>query len=324
MRPSETRRPTTPLKRAGMRTEPPMSLPWAIGPIPVATAAPAPPLDPPAESAGSRGFSVRPCNALSAKMRIEKAGVLVRPMITAPARLRLATTGLSAAAILSRKATTPLSVGQPAWSVLTFIVTGTPCSAPRISPRACASSAVSAVASASSSSSTRTTALIAGLTAWRRERQDCAASRLEPRPPRINRASSVASSRQRSSLIASRPAGALDCPPHPLRGRRHVDVPDPVFPERVDERVHHRRQRAGAAGLAAALGAQHIGLGRHRVEGVGEERRVRGPRQRVIHVGAGQQLAFPVVDHVLAEGLADPLDDAAMRLAVDQQRIDHG
>src|ERR1700730_5401790 len=47
MRPSETRSPTTPLNRAGMRTEPPMSLPWAIGPIPVATAAPAPPLRPP-------------------------------------------------------------------------------------------------------------------------------------------------------------------------------------------------------------------------------------------------------------------------------------
>src|SRR4029077_11810030 len=135
MRPSETRRPTTPLKRAGMRTEPPISLPWAIGPIPVAMAAPAPPLDPPADSVGARGFKVRPCNALSAKMRIEKAGVFVRPMITAPARLRLATTGLSAVAMLSRKATTPLSVGQPAWSVLTFIVTGTPCSAPRVSPR---------------------------------------------------------------------------------------------------------------------------------------------------------------------------------------------
>jgi hypothetical protein len=79
-----------------------MSLPWAIGPIPVATAAPAPPLDPPADSAGSRGFNVRPWSALSAKARIEKAGVLVRPMMIAPARLRLATTGWSSVAILSR------------------------------------------------------------------------------------------------------------------------------------------------------------------------------------------------------------------------------
>src|ERR1700737_294628 len=300
MRPSETRSPPTPLKGAGMRTEPPMSLPWAIGPIPVATAAPAPPLDPPAESVGSRGFRVRPCNALSANMRIEKAGVLVRPMITAPARLRLATTGLSAAAILSRKATTPLSVGQPAWSVLTLIVTGTPCSGPRVSPRACASSAASAVASASSSS-TRTTALIAGFTACRRARQDSVASRLAAGPQRINRASSVASSRQRSSVIASRPAGVLNRPPNPLRGCRHVDVPDPEFRKRVDKRVHDRRQCAGTAGLAAALGAEHIGLGRDRMEGVGETRRVLGSRQGVVHVGAGQQLTLVVVDDGLAQ-----------------------
>src|SRR5271166_3023993 len=76
MRPSEARSPTTPLKRAGMRTDPPMSLPWAIGPMPVAMAAPAPPLEPPGETHGSRGFSVRPCSALSAKMRI----VVARPI----------------------------------------------------------------------------------------------------------------------------------------------------------------------------------------------------------------------------------------------------
>ncbi len=194
-----------------MRTEPAMSFPWAIGPMPVATAAPAPPLDPPAESAESRGFRVRPWRALSAKARIEKAGVLVRPMITAPARLRLATTGWSSVAMLSRKATTPLSVGQPAWSILTFVVTGTPCSGPRMSPRACASSAEPAAANASSSR-TRTTALIIGFTAWRRERHDCAASRLEARPSRISRASSVASSRDSSSAMSG-PRTVRKCGP---------------------------------------------------------------------------------------------------------------
>jgi len=39
-----------------MRTDPPMSLPWAIGPMPVAMSAPAPPLEPPGETLGSRGF----------------------------------------------------------------------------------------------------------------------------------------------------------------------------------------------------------------------------------------------------------------------------
>ena len=62
-----------------MRTDPPMSLPWAMQPIPVAVAAPAPPLEPPGVTAGSSGFSVRPCRALSLKMRIEKAAAEGQP-----------------------------------------------------------------------------------------------------------------------------------------------------------------------------------------------------------------------------------------------------
>src|SRR5215470_20146154 len=41
--------PTPPHQLAGMRIEPPMSEPWAIGPMPAITAAWAPPLEPPAE-----------------------------------------------------------------------------------------------------------------------------------------------------------------------------------------------------------------------------------------------------------------------------------
>ena len=75
-----------------------------------ATAAAAPPLDPPGVTPASQGLSVRPCRSLSVNQRTENAGVLVRPMITAPARRRLATTGLSSVAIRSFSATTPLSV----------------------------------------------------------------------------------------------------------------------------------------------------------------------------------------------------------------------
>ena len=91
-----------------------MSLPWAIGPMPVAMAAPAPPLEPPGVTEGSRGLSVRPCRALSVKMRMEKAGALVRPTTMAPACFRLATTGLSSLAMKSFSGITPLSVGKPA------------------------------------------------------------------------------------------------------------------------------------------------------------------------------------------------------------------
>ena len=76
---------------AGMRTEPPISLPCAIAPRPTAVAAPAPPEEPPADTVGSSGFSVRPCNALSEKTRIEKAGRFVRPTMTPPAARSRAT-----------------------------------------------------------------------------------------------------------------------------------------------------------------------------------------------------------------------------------------
>src|SRR5579883_1188621 len=46
-RPGAVRNPTTPQNAAGLRSEPPISLPLAIGVIPQASATAAPPLDPP-------------------------------------------------------------------------------------------------------------------------------------------------------------------------------------------------------------------------------------------------------------------------------------
>ena len=84
-----------------------MSLPCAIGTMPDATAELAPPLEPPGVRPRSHGFSVRPCRSLAVIQRNENAGQLLRPTRIAPARRRLATCGLSAAAMLSRNATTP-------------------------------------------------------------------------------------------------------------------------------------------------------------------------------------------------------------------------
>src|SRR5699024_10044439 len=56
MRPREGLRPTSPQAEAGIRIEPPPSLPWAIGTIPAATAAPAPPEEPPGDRVGSHGL----------------------------------------------------------------------------------------------------------------------------------------------------------------------------------------------------------------------------------------------------------------------------
>ncbi len=101
-------------------------------------------------------------------------------------------------------------------------------------------------------------------------------------------------------------------------------MPDAVVGQRVHHRVHHRGQRAGAAGLAAALDAERIGLGRHRMCADRERRHVGGARQRIVHVGAGEELAFGIVDRHLHQGLADALHGAAMQLALDDHRIDDG
>src|SRR5438093_12355800 len=115
-----------------------MSLPCAIGTRPVATAAAAPPDEPPGVRFGFQGLSVRPCNALLVNQRNENAGVLLRATKTAPAALRRAAKGPSVAAILSLSATTPSVVACPPRSTFILIATGTPCNGPSGAPAATA------------------------------------------------------------------------------------------------------------------------------------------------------------------------------------------
>ena len=56
MRPRLGFRPTMPHQAAGMRTEPPMSVPSASGTQPLATAAPDPPDEPPGVRVRSHGL----------------------------------------------------------------------------------------------------------------------------------------------------------------------------------------------------------------------------------------------------------------------------
>jgi len=67
-------------------------------PTPAAVAEAAPPEEPPGVRPASWGLSVSPCRELRVNQRREKAGVLVRPITTAPALRRLATQGLSTSA----------------------------------------------------------------------------------------------------------------------------------------------------------------------------------------------------------------------------------
>lgn len=87
-----------------------MSVPWARCPMPAATADAAPPDEPPGVREGFRGLRVSPCSRLPVNQRNENAGVLVRPIITAPARRRLSTTGLLTLATTSFCNVTPLVV----------------------------------------------------------------------------------------------------------------------------------------------------------------------------------------------------------------------
>ena len=76
-----------------------MSLPCASGVMPAATDADAPPLLPPGVCWRDHGLYVRPRKSLTVSRRKLNAGVLVRPMMIAPAFFQLATIGLSAVAI---------------------------------------------------------------------------------------------------------------------------------------------------------------------------------------------------------------------------------
>ena len=83
--PGVGRRPTTPFQAAGLRSEPPRSLPSAIGSIRQASAAAAPPLEPPAERVVSHGLRVAPKTGLNVCEPAPHSGVLVLPTMIAPA-----------------------------------------------------------------------------------------------------------------------------------------------------------------------------------------------------------------------------------------------
>src|SRR6185369_3463085 len=188
-----------------------MSVPWALCPMPAATAAPAPPDEPPGVMPGSRGFLVSPWMRLVVNQRYENAGQLVRPRMTAPDLRKLSITGLLLFAMVSRCSLSPLVVAKPCWSILTFTVTGTPPSGPASSPRPMAASTAEACAS-TSSGLWSTTALILGLTASSRASAAVAASLDETFFALISAAISAADRRHRFCMQNSIPIGALLAP----------------------------------------------------------------------------------------------------------------
>lgn len=95
MVPGSGRRPNTPQNDAGMRIDPPKSVPCASAVMPVATATAAPPLDPPDVRVRSHGLRVGPHSRFVQAAPKANSGVLVLPIMTAPARRRRATDSAS-------------------------------------------------------------------------------------------------------------------------------------------------------------------------------------------------------------------------------------
>jgi hypothetical protein len=128
--------------------DPPVSEPNAAMMEPAATAAPDPPLDPPALRRRSQGLRVGGVDTPSAS-----SCVVVLPTMTAPACRRRAVAVLSVeAGGTSENARLPHLVGIPATSNMSLIPTGIPCRGPRRRPSCSSRSRRSACVSAPSAS----------------------------------------------------------------------------------------------------------------------------------------------------------------------------
>src|SRR6185437_621911 len=110
-RPQVVFRPAIPQQAAGIRTEPPVSVPRATSASPAATATAEPLDDPPGSRPGSSGCTGVPDHAFTPLADQHSSVRLVLPTIRAPARRAAATTGASATA------GHPAVVGRPSTSM---------------------------------------------------------------------------------------------------------------------------------------------------------------------------------------------------------------
>jgi hypothetical protein len=151
-RPNVAFRPNTPHREAGMRIDPPPSLPRATGHSPVATATPEPVEEPPATwpcRCGFRGIArcgLRPIGDMPYSVMTDE------PRMTAPASRSFLTRVASSAAGSRCRNAVPARTGRPAIAVCSLITVGTPSSGPRGMPARHLAALSSAAASATSSS----------------------------------------------------------------------------------------------------------------------------------------------------------------------------
>src|SRR3954467_10720890 len=146
-----------------MRTEPPPSVPIASGPRPAATAAPAPPDEPPGVRSVFHGLRVTPLSGVSVTPLWPNSELVLCANTTAPASRSRATAGASASTGVLSVSLLPIEAGQPLTRTSSLTETGTPSigdnGLPFFQRRSEARAALSAA-----SASTRQKALRIGLT----------------------------------------------------------------------------------------------------------------------------------------------------------------
>src|SRR5690606_27831763 len=141
--------PTVPVKAAGWRMEPPVSVPVPAGTSLAATAAAEPPDEPPGERSRFQGFATGPNQLVSLDEPMANSSMLVLPSVTAPADLSRATTVASYGDTKSDSIREPQVVSTPLVQNRSLWTIGRPFRTGAL-PAARALSAASAEASACS------------------------------------------------------------------------------------------------------------------------------------------------------------------------------
>ncbi len=120
--------PTTPQYAAGIRIEPPVSVPIARSHTPAATSAADPPEDPPEVRDGSLGLRVSPTSGCANPAAYSRHWVVANT--SAPAARSRRTSSASATAGAGSCTGLPKVVAVPATAMMSFTATGWPASGP--------------------------------------------------------------------------------------------------------------------------------------------------------------------------------------------------
>ncbi len=118
--------PTMPLKKHGLRIDPPTSTPSPIALPPAPMIAPSPPLDPPEICRTEYALFVLPYSVLCVSNQSPASETFVSPTMMHPAFRIRATSGASSLPTTWRREGTPAVNGSPSTLISSLIVEGTP------------------------------------------------------------------------------------------------------------------------------------------------------------------------------------------------------